>query len=316
MAAPQLTLLLPAGEAFGAQRLPAPLAAALGRADRLPGAEAGERAQLQRHVDVLPRGWPVAALTRQEDAGDAGDAAWLRADPAWIRPDLNGARLLASGDALQLAAEEAADLLRPLKPLFGDAGAPIDAPAPGRWYLRLAPGARPPAFAAPDEALGTDVFEHLPDAGPEGRRWRALLNEAQIVLHHHPRNVERAARGLPPVNSLWFWGGSVLPDHVRSLSARVLTRDQALAAIARAGGAEASAPPPALAAVEADTLVDLRTARDLRAVAGDWLQPALDALRGGGLSALRLDLADGRGFALAARQRWRLWRRPRPGLGA
>ena len=56
------------------------------------------------HFDMLPRGWPVAAVTRQRDAGDAAQAAWLRADPAYIRPDINGARLLAHGEALALTA--------------------------------------------------------------------------------------------------------------------------------------------------------------------------------------------------------------------
>ncbi|TKS54038.1 phosphoglycerate mutase [Luteimonas yindakuii] len=311
-ASPRLVLLLPAGADFGAQRLPAPVAAVFGRADAGIAGEAGEGAQLQRHVEVLPRGWPVAAVTRQRDACDAAGAAWLRADPAWIRPDINGARLFGYGDALQLDADEAADLLRPLKPLFGDSGMPIDAPVAGRWYLRLPQGAPLPSFTSPDEALGTDLFEHLAE-GPDARRWRTLLNEAQIVLHNHPRNAQRAARGLPPVNSLWFWGAGVLPDQVRMPAAHVLTRDDALAAMAAAAGAHAAVP-AAFAVPGADTLVDLRSGRDLRQLAGEWLSPALEALQAGTLSSLVLDLADGRQLTLRRSQRWRVWRRSRASL--
>ena len=75
-------------------------------------------------------------------------SAWLRADPAYVRPDINGARLLAYGDALALTQAERDALLRPLQPLFGDAGFPIDAPTPSRWYLRLPREAKLPAFAA------------------------------------------------------------------------------------------------------------------------------------------------------------------------
>lgn len=307
-----LVLLLPVGADFGAQSLPADVAAMLGRADVDRGGEAGEGLQLQRHVDVLPRGWPVAAVTRQRDAGDAAGAAWLRADPAWIRPDINGARLYGHGDALQLDAAEAEDLLRPLKPLFGDAGMPIDAPAPGRWYLRLPPGTPLPAFTPPDEALGTDFFEHLAE-GADARRWRMLLNEAQIVLHNHPRNAGRVSRGLPPVNSLWFWGGGVLPDRVGMRAGQVLTRDDALAAMADAAGAHV-AEPSAFAVPEADTLVDLRSGRDLRQLAEEWLAPALDALRTGAISSLVLDLADGQRLTVRRSQRWRVWRRPRTSL--
>src|SRR5688572_30306304 len=92
------TLLLPERERFGAQRLKGEVAKALGRADR--ATVAGD--QRTRVFDILPRGWPVAAVTRQRDAADAALSAWLRADPAYVRPDINGARLLAYGSALSL----------------------------------------------------------------------------------------------------------------------------------------------------------------------------------------------------------------------
>ena len=174
------TFLLPARVRFGGQALSVGLARALGRADRTQG-EAGERAQLLRHFELLPRGWPVAAITRAFDANDAASATWLRADPAYVRPDINGARLLACGDALRLDASEAEAFLSVLRPLFGDVGMPIDAPRPARWYLRLPREAKVASMASPEEALGADLFDHLPE-GPEGRRWRALLSEAHVAL--------------------------------------------------------------------------------------------------------------------------------------
>jgi len=41
---------------------------------------------------------------------------------------------------------------------------------------------------------------------PESRRLRTLQNEAQMLLHDHPLNAEREARGRAPVNSLWISG--------------------------------------------------------------------------------------------------------------
>jgi hypothetical protein len=101
---------------FRRQRLTPEVAKALGRGDR----DSLAGAQHARLFDILPRGWPVAAVTRQRDAGDASQSAWLRADPAYVRPDINGARLLAYGSALALTPEEVDELLRPLRPLFGD----------------------------------------------------------------------------------------------------------------------------------------------------------------------------------------------------
>lgn len=305
-----LTLLLPPRNRFDGQSLPAELARALGRADRLPAGQGGWRAQLQRHVEVLPRGWPVAAVTRQLDAADTAPNAWLRADPAHVRADINAGRMLACGD-LGLSMEEAQDFLRPLKPLFGDAGFPISAPVPDRWYLTLPREVRLPAFAEPEDVLGDDLYDHLP-AGDAGRRWRALLNEAQVILHNHPRNAERVAAGKLQVNSLWFWGGGVLPDRVELTAAAVFTREAQLAGFARLAGVEPAEVPAGFAAlgdVVGDVLVDLRGQRDLAELERDWLAPARRAL-GKAMPELVLDFADGAAWRLTASQRWRLWCRP------
>lgn len=305
------TLLLPARDSFGGQRLTADVAKALGRADRTR--TQGE--PLARIFDILPRGWPVAAVTRQRDAGDASIAAWLRADPAYVQPDINGARLLAYGDALALTQEEVAELLRPLRPLFGDAGLPIDAPTPSRWYLRLPREARLPAFTGPDEALGADLFEHLPD-GPEGRRWRALLSEAQVVLHNHPINARRAAAGKAPVNSLWFWGASVLPDHVTSPYTSIFSDDDALQAFATMAKSGAMPLPSRWGMAGGDRAFDLRHVRDLALLQSQWIEPMLRDLRSGELESATLDFADGARFFLRANQRWRFWRRPLHSIAA
>lgn len=311
------TLLLPASMRFGKQRLSTDIARALGKADRHADDAQGRRALLSRHFRLVPDHWPVAALTRQADAGDAMTSAWLRADPCHVSPDINGARLLACGEALRLTHEDADALLPALRPLFGDAGFPIDAPVPSRWYLRLPREAKWPAFAEPDDALGADLFEHLPE-GPEGRRWRTLLSEAQVVLHNHPWNARRIAQGRPAVNSLWFWGGGALPDHVGTPHGQVRSDEEVATALAHAAGVHA--PLPARFAPdgegEGDTAFDLVALRDLAALERDWLQPALHALRGGRLSQLDIDTEDGVRLALRPGHRWRFWRGPVAGLAA
>ena len=314
------TLLLPGADRFAGVHLPDPLARALGRADRMLAGEAGERPQLLRHFELLPRGWPVAALTRQVDAGDAAPSQWLRADPAWVRPEINGARLFACGEGLQLTQQDVDALLPALRPLFGDAGFPIDAPVPSRWYLRLPEGAKLPAFIEPADALGADLFDSLVGtegaADAESRRWRSLLSEAQVVLHNHPWNARRAAAGKPPVNSLWFWGGGKLPDHVSSRHACVQSDDMMLRALAAAAELPLAPRASHFDAPARDALFDLRDLRDPVELFDQWLAPAVDALRRGRLERLDLDLADGDGFASTRSQRWRLWRRPLRELAA
>lgn len=308
---PRVAFLLPARARFGGQRLSLALAGALGRADRRQ-ADPGDRAQLRRHFSLIPDHWPLAALTRRVDAGDADTACWLRADPAHVRPDINGARLLACGDGLRLTREDADALLPALKPLFGDTGFPIDAPVPGHWYLRLPREARLPVFAGPDDAMGADVFDQLPQ-GDAGRRWRSLLSEAQVILHNHPRNAQRADAGLPVVNSLWFWGGGVLPDAASSPHARLQSDDEIARALAH-GDAVVEALPPRFSGAQDDLVVDLRHGRDLAALERDWMSPALYGIAHGTLRTLQLDFGDGAVFRIERRQRWRFWRRSAPAL--
>jgi len=66
-------------------------------------------------------------------------------------------------------------------------------------------------------------------------RFHALMNEAQMLLHEHPVNAGREARGELALNSIWFWGGGVIDaSKARPFSTVVgddpLTRGLALAA--------------------------------------------------------------------------------------
>ena len=316
--ASDVVLLLPAWSAFGQPDWLPGIAGAIGRADVLERAEPGIHAQLLRHFRVRPARWSAAAVIRQSDAGDAAGAAWLRADPAHVRADINGARLLGVGERLGVSQADAEALLPALKPVFGDAGMALDAPSPSRWYLRLPREATLPAFSDPDRALGEDLFEHQPQ-GEHARRWRALSNEAQVILHNHPHNAFRRECGLVPINALWFWGGGVLFDQVSAPLRQVSSDDRDLCALCALAGIRATCLPPAFdpdsahgAKVrhEAVELFDLRGLRDPAQLQQAWLSPALRAVRTRAIASLAIDSTDGGRFELRAAQRWRIWRRP------
>ncbi|GAA5009033.1 phosphoglycerate mutase [Pseudoluteimonas lycopersici] len=296
-------LLLPPLACVFAGTPPADLARALGRADRVDG-ESGRAAQLRRHFSLLPNRWPEAAVCRLAEIGaDVDDVrrhAWLRVDPAHLRADIKGVLLLGTGEALGLDEADSVAFLPALKPLFGDAGFQLEAPHPARWYLRLPKEAKLPAFASPEIALGDDVFEHAPD-GPEARRWNALASEAQVLLHNHPRNVQRAEAGRVALNALWPWGGGTLPDHATAAFPKLHSDDALLHGLARLAKIEAM---PAKPPIPEDALFDLRKAD------AATLRPMLEALHRGDLQELALDFADGPRFTLRRGQRWRFWRKP------
>ncbi|WP_312915217.1 phosphoglycerate mutase [Stenotrophomonas sp.] len=296
------TLLLPARSRFPAGTLPAPVATALGRAERSLGT-AGESAQLRRHFRVQPAEWSAAALTRQTDAGDAAGSFWLRADPANIVPDMQGARLMASAETLRLEPVDVEALLPALQPLFAGFGYQLDAPTASRWYLRLPEDTPLPAFAAPEIVLGDDLFPHLPD-GDNGRQWRSLMTEAQVVLHQHPWNAQRVADGKRAVNSLWFWGAGRLPDSVSTAHAQVRSRDALLQGLATLAGVRLGGEQTV------DALVDLRQLRSLEQLTRDAILPLLEAIGRGELAELQLDFEDGASYRIRRGQRWQFWKKP------
>lgn len=307
------TLLLPASE-HCLRSLSRPLATAVARGDRLPDGLAGVRTQLQRHFQITPGGWPIAAITRAFDVGDAAGSAWLRADPAWVRPDINGARMLACGETLRPTQEDMDAFLPTLRPLFGDCGFEFDAPMPGRWYLRLTPGSPIPSFADPADVVGADLFDHLPGGGQmdaaSARRWRSLLSDVQVALHNHPWNARRAAAGKPPINSLWFWGGGAVPDRVSSRHATVWSNDESVRALASLARATIAALPDEYVPPGGDVLIDLCGAT-AQVQHDRWLAPAIEAMHRHELAFVDLDCLDGVRLRIAAAHRWRFWRKPR-----
>ena len=188
---------------------------------------------------------PAAALMRERDAADSRPARTagagademppfsLCADPVHVRPDLDTARLF-DASYLALSAEEAVELAGALDRHFSPDGIRIEAPHPTRWYVRL-PMPPDAVFHPPGSVMGRGAGGLLP-SGNEGSIWRRRLNEAQMVLHAHPCNEARTARGELPVNSVWFWGGGVLAAAPRPRFEEVRADDPLVRALAERGG--------------------------------------------------------------------------------
>ncbi|MEO5830230.1 MAG: phosphoglycerate mutase [Rhodanobacter sp.] len=299
-AVPSLQLWLPALAHFEPAH---PLREWLARADRLSDGGHGYFGGLADHFSNVGTDLPAAAITRQFLAGDAGEQLWLSADPAWVQPDMNGVRLLACG-RMQLDMDAAQALAEPLRAVFEEAGMQVEVSTPDHWHLRLPAGTALPEFAAPAQALGEDLSQHLPQ-GPQGRRWRVLLNEIQVQLHQHPLNAQRQARGLSPVNSLWLWGGGRLPTGISSELTGVISDDLLLRALAaHAGIAQQTRSGEAITGSDAGCLIDLQ---DLPAyeIATHWWPSVLPLLAR--QSAL-LQFASGERWQRRPWHRWRVWR--------
>ena len=270
--------------------------------------------------------WPLAPITLEADGGMAGDAYWLRADPGHMR-GMRDRSVLAGSRDLALPQQEAATLAAAIGRHFGEDLSPIPL-TPKHWYLRF-PHAPRLATTALSVAVGRDIDPLLPH-GADAMRFRAQLNELQMLLHDHPLNQAREARGELPVNSLWLWGGGTKP-----VASAIRMPVYARAGEARALGAFCGAPVHPLprhlekpmleteCVVLLDELTNAGQYGDaygwreaIRVLEANWLAPLLGSLRALGRPGLHLaDPVSGKMLHLQRTDYWKIWRRPR-GLSA
>ena len=164
--------------------------------------------------------WPFAARCARADGIDPGSAAWGLVSPVHWHVGTDQVSLV-DPEALQLDEAGSRALFEVVQPLFSGAGAGeglrLIYGHATRWYVAhdSLQGLR---TASLDRVIGRNVDPWLD--GQEGgaaaqalRRWRRLQAEVQMLLHAHPLNVAREARGLLPVNSFWLSGcGRALPE--------------------------------------------------------------------------------------------------------
>jgi hypothetical protein len=275
---------------------------------------------------------PAGALTMAGLGGAAADALWMRADPAHLR--LNRDQLiLVPAVVFGLEAAEAEALTGTLNRHF--AGQLAFNPVPAdRWSVRVdgfdAAGLRtkPPA-----EIAGEDINLHLP-AGKHSIEWHQVLNEIQMVLHEHPVNEAREARGEPAVNSVWLWGAGRMPEGLASASQSVTSDDPLALGFAQAAGlrhrtvpADASAwlerlPGEGRHLLVLDALRMPLALNDFDAWRGRiveletrWFAPLLAALKAGQVGMVTIispDEKELRAFESTRNDLRHFWRRPRP----
>lgn len=265
--------------------------------------------------------WPLAPITLVADGGVTGDAYWLRADPVHLRV-MRDRIVLADSSVLDLTRDEADALAKTIGAHFGTALNPQPL-HPQRWYVRYAEA--PQLATTPlSLAVGCDIDPLLPQ-GPDALRFRTEMNELQMLLHEHPVNLAREARGELPVNSLWLWGGGRLP--VACATPAPLYADNA-EALALGGFCNARVhalpahPDTSAFAAEGIMLLDALTRAGqvgdaygwreaLRELELDWFVPLRGALRRLGPQGLRLlDPISGHALHLHAHDAWKFWRRP------
>ena len=302
---------------------------AKGRRTRSPGL-ATERWLLERFGVERQPDWPAAPFSLLADGGAPGDGIWVRADPVHLRLERDHL-VLADCTLFRISREESEALVQSLNEHF-DERLIVYPLRPERWHARFSD--RPEIETTPlSAARGGVVDGHLPRGG-DCVRWHALVNELQMLLHEHPVNAEREARGELPINSVWFWGAGRLQQPSARAFQYVAADDPLALGLAQAAGARARPLPPdgnawlagagdiGVALLLLDWLApasrygDVQTWRaGLARMEKAWFAPLLAALKQGRIGMLTLYLAGEEQLLRVEATRFDLryfWRRSRP----
>jgi hypothetical protein len=287
-------------------------------------------AWLQQGFGIEGEALAAGALTLAAAGGEPDTHCWGRADPVHLRL-MRDRLILVPATAFALSREEAERLAEALNRHFAGRIS-LSALEPTRWCARLD---QPFAFNAgsPLDVAGRDVDLALRIGGEAGKRWAKLLNEVQMLLHAHPVNVAREARGEPAVNSLWLWGVGAAPRVAPSPWQSVCADDPVALGLARRAGARHRRLPERAdtwlesAPLEGRHLVVLDALRAplalgesaeygerIDALEKHWFAPLLAALRAGrvGMVTVRVPDSLGVSYETIRGDLRRFWRRARP----
>lgn len=234
---------------------------------------------------------------------------------------------------LRLERDEAQALASSFAATFHGSGLELQPLDAGELLLCASGDTALPVTTEPARLLLKPLADTLP-LGEGAAALRRLGTEIEMWLHGHPLNGQRRRRGSLPVSTLWIWGGGGPPisqgEATRQIEAHAFASDPYVRGLWRIAGGEAMAMPVdwaavlgedrarrALAVVEVADLLHAHDSWRLAEAVADidrrLISPSLEALHRGELGRLSI-LANDRALTVGAADRWRLWRRRRPGL--
>ncbi|WP_454005787.1 hypothetical protein [Alcaligenes sp. Marseille-Q7550] len=164
---------------------------------------------------------PLRARQIKQIQNVPGNAPLWLAELVHIAPSREGAMLLPAAQ-LEVSEAHGRTLLEAFAPYLEGTGFTFRYLTPQYWCVTT-----PSGFdyrAASPELVSQSNLNDWWTQDAAARPWRRLVNEFQMLAFDLPVNREREQAGLPPVNSLWLFGGA-RPDQLGAEPRELLVLD-------------------------------------------------------------------------------------------
>ena len=265
-------------------------------------------------LDLDARRYPSATVSALGRGESSACVDWLHAEPIHLAAGLNEVALVPLRREVDLTTHERDSMSAALRDHLASEDLVLSAAGDSGWLI----GSRTP-FAIDtvvSEYASKNEWNVVLPYGRDAPRIRRLMTELQMLLHEHPVNEARAARGLPAANAVWLWGNGALDTQHAKTGADCIGDDDYLRGVCRANewGAPGT-PDSAEAVIDAasgrEKLVCLLKPQDRSCFEANWLTPLTNAIEHGLVARLELVLDEW----LLTIDRWRLrrfWRRAMP----
>jgi len=273
--------------------------------------------------------WPIAPIMLHSDSSESvktnNKDYWIRADPVHLRIEHNHI-MLADSQAFKISNEEAEILTEDINKIFNNDNWALLPLHPKRWYIRTT---NTPKMIT--HTLGQVTCKNINNFLPSGEdsvTWHKLFNEIQMLLHDHPLNKAREARGELTINSIWFWGGGHHPQSFKSPYTKIWSNNELARALSQASCTEHSQLPLDATSwrqlnssgnhlLILDTLLGKSQYRDayswrenLKELEKNWFTPLYNALKQGKINMLTITALNENGaweFSTTRTNFWKFW---------
>lgn len=306
----------------------------LAKSNRLSQSSEGLEAWLCQVFNIKKQqNWPIAPISLHEECAsviEGGKDYWIRADPVHLRIEQNHI-MLADSHAFKMTSEEAEGFTSEINRNFMNEEWKILPLHPKRWYIHLK---KTPEIKTYTLAQVTckNINNYL-SSGKDGVFWNNKFNEIQMILHEHPLNKAREIRGELAINSVWFWGGGVIPPSIQTSYTKIWSDSNFVSSLSRLSNIKHDKLP-----LNASAWLSSKTSEDdliimdelfvsaqyreayewrenLKKIDLEWFAPLYTALKRGEIETLTIITFNGikkQEFVINRRDLWKFWLATKP----